>query len=61
MRAVTEIHALAFAAEASRTGLAQFHRVGGSVDDQFDRRDRACRDYRTPVLTAPLAVPPRGR
>jgi enoyl-CoA hydratase len=47
MRAGTEIQALAFTTEASRTYLAQFRRDGASVREQLDRRDSAFGDYRT--------------
>jgi enoyl-CoA hydratase len=47
MRAGTEIQALAFTTEPSRSYLAQFRRDAGSVREQLDRRDAAFGDYRT--------------
>jgi enoyl-CoA hydratase len=47
MRAGTEIQALAFTTEPSRSYLAQFPRDAGSVREQLDRRDAAFGDYRT--------------
>ena len=47
MRAGTEIQALAFTTEASRSYMSTFRRDGSSVKSQFDQRDTAFGDYRT--------------
>jgi len=47
MRAGTEIQALAFTTEASRTYMSSFRRDGGSVKAQLDQRDATFGDYRT--------------
>jgi len=47
MRAGTEIQALAFTTEASRSYMSTFRRDGWSVKSQFDQRDTAFGDYRT--------------
>jgi hypothetical protein len=47
MRAGTELQALAFTTEASRTYMSTFRRDGASVKQQLDQRDSAFGDYRT--------------
>ena len=43
----TELQALAFTTEASRTYMSTFRRDGASVKQQLDQRDSAFGDYRT--------------
>jgi enoyl-CoA hydratase len=47
IRAGTELQALAFTTEASRTYMSTFRRDGASVKQQLDQRDSAFGDYRT--------------
>jgi enoyl-CoA hydratase len=46
MRAGTEVQALAFTTEASRSYMQQFRRDGNSVGEVLSRRDASFGDYR---------------